>query len=103
MDWLVSMRATGLVPLGGVVFIAVGVHDLASRLPVITLSEDYRVEPGDDLTALAGLGVEIVFDCACGFHRLRILCENVLAADPFNLILLPVDEPRLVILKRGLL
>ncbi|MBP0639574.1 hypothetical protein [Cupriavidus sp. AcVe19-6a] len=96
------LREAGKVPLAGGVLLSLGVPT-ARRWNVIDIPNSYRPEPGDDYSALAALSVELVFDAACGFHRLRILCENILAAQPDRLILLAADEPQstFIVLKPG--
>ncbi len=103
--WLLELhrlREADRVPLARCVTLSL-IGRLASHCPHVAVPDPYHPEPGDCMAALAGLSVEVVFDEACGFHRLRILCENILHADPVRLVLLAIGWRRstFVVLKCG--
>ncbi|MBP0634243.1 hypothetical protein [Cupriavidus sp. AcVe19-6a] len=102
-DWLASThraRLCGNDPPGLYLILSLG-PSLARRLPVAYVPRTYCPQPKDDLSALYGLSLELVFDEWEPLRRLRNLVALILCARPERLIAFPIDRPAFLLLKRG--
>jgi len=100
-DWY-AKRAAGLVPADGVLFVSLGVP-LASRYSVVHIPADYRPDTSHNLSALAGVGVEVVADIeTLHYGRLVSLCQAIAKASPNNLLVtILADLPVIAVLRQG--
>jgi hypothetical protein len=92
---LTELRRRGAVPPGGAVALS-----LAVTLPRFMLASalfvppTYRLTPADDLVALRGLDIELIFGLRDGFPRLHGLAAAAIAAGCHRLVLTCADPER---------
>ncbi|GLC92237.1 hypothetical protein Tamer19_16450 [Cupriavidus sp. TA19] len=74
---------------------------LARRFPTLYVPRTYWPRAGDDVSALFGLGLELVFTDDEPYRRLRALVWLLLQGRPARLVAINLDRPAFVTLKRG--